>query len=125
MSGFHNPHAQDLAREILDNRTTAGLRDKVEAAVAHLTELVADTQCGSTLTFMKVTDNGKHYFYAAVKNGEKWYTTAQNPRVLEDDDRLIEWLIGLEIWEAPQLEVTTSRHAHELSAPIETTATES
>lgn len=122
---FHNPHAQDLAREILHDRTTTGLRAKVEGAVEHLTELVAETGCGSTLTFMKEGEDGTHYFYAAVKNGETWYTTARDPRVLHGDDELIAWLVGLEIWEAPQLELTPSRHGKELSNPIEATATDS
>lgn len=119
---FTNPAARELARELLTDKSKRDLREVVEAAIDNLSALVADTDCDSTLTFMKTNDEGQHYFYAAVKNGDKWYTTAQAPRILEDDDALIEWLIGLEIWEAPQLEVTPPSHRHELSNPIETTA---
>lgn len=125
MSSFINQAAQELAREFLSDRTKTELRGKVEQAVEHLQELVSDTQCGSTLTFMKTNEAGNHYFYAAVKNGERWFTTAQNPRILDDDDHLIEWLIGLEIWEAPQLQLTENRHAAELAAPIDAESTES
>lgn len=121
---WQNPAAAKLAREILNDKTEGALREKVTEAVAHLSELVADTECGSTLTFMKTNDDGKHYFYACVKNGERWYTTAQAPRVLDSDDELIEWMIGLEIFEPAQLEVQASKHVHALAAgaPIEATA---
>lgn len=124
MTAFHNPDAQDLAREILSDKNKESLRGKVSEAVAHLQKLISDTECGATLTFMKVAEKGQHYFYAVVKNGQKWYTTAQSPRILNNDDQLIEWLIGLEIFEVPQLQVTASQHTAEL-APIEATATES
>lgn len=120
---FTNQAARELAEELLADQSKRGLRETVETAIENLKALIADTDCGSTLTFMKTKDDGKqHYFYACVKNGGKWYTTAQNPRVLEDDNALIAWLIGLEIYEAPMLEVTPPAHRHELANPIETTA---
>lgn len=105
---FTNPNAAKLAREILDDEEKEQLKEVVTAAVTELRVLVADTKCGSTLTFKKESDDGKHFFYAAVKSGSKWYTTAHAPRVLDSDDDLIEWLIGLEIYKRPQLELTTA-----------------
>jgi hypothetical protein len=117
---FTNPQAAEIAREILDEKTRGELRSTVEAAVAELTTFLMDTDCGSTLTFVKHNDQGKHYYYAAVKNGGKWYTTAQSPRVIEDDDALIEWLIGLEIYTAPQLELkaTAFPESHVIEAGV-------
>ena len=117
---FTNPQAAEIAREILDEQTKGELRSTVEAAVHELTNLLADTDCGSTLTFVKHNDGGQHYYYAAVKSGGKWYTTAERPRVLRDDAAMIEWLIGLEIYAGTQLELHASSthepHAIEASA---------
>lgn len=125
-ASWSNQAAADLAREILQDKSKGELKDRVEQAVVHLQELISETECGATLTFVKTKDEGKkHYFYAAVKNGEKWYTTAANPRILENDDALITWLIGLEIWEAPQLDIRRNSYHAELASPIEATATES
>lgn len=122
-NSWTNPDAAEIARDILRDKTKGALRGRVEAAVEALQALVSDTQCGSTLTFMKTLDGGGHYFYAAVKNGDKWYTTANNPRVIQGDDDFITWLIGLEIYETDQIEIAPSAHLHAL--PVETTATES
>jgi hypothetical protein len=119
---FTNPQAAEIAREILDEQTKGDLRERVTAAVAHLTELIKDTTDGSVLTFAKVSDGGKRFHYATVKSGGHWYTTSERPRVLHNDGQLIEWLIGLEIYEDNQLEL---RPGAPVSVAIEATATES
>ena len=102
-----NPEARDIAREILSEKKKEALRGEVTAAVATLTEMVADAKCGSVFTFRKTNEeNGKHYWYAAIKNGDKWFTTAQSPRQLDNDEAFIEWLINLEAWKSEGLELT-------------------
>lgn len=119
---FTNPQAAEIAREILDEQTKGDLRERVTAAVAHLTELVKDTNDGSGLTFVKVADNGKRFHYVTVKSGGHGYTSAERPRILHNDGQLIEWLIGLEIYEDNQMEL---RPGAPVNAAIEATATES
>lgn len=124
MGTFYNQDAQDLAHEILSDKTRDELRGRVEATIARLQDLIEGTSCGSTLTFKKENDEGKHYYYAAVKNGGRWYTTARDPRVLESDDQLIEWLIGLEIWDSSN-SIALGSGSESEHLPIETTAEES
>lgn len=102
-----NPEARDIAREILSEQKKEELRAEVTEAVRHLQEMVAGSSCGSVFTFRKTNEeNGKHYWYAAIKNGDRWYTTAQNPRQLDSDEAFIEWLITLEAWKSEGLELT-------------------
>lgn len=118
-----NPQAGGIAREILTEQKKEGLREEVTAAVAHLQEMIAGASCGSVFTFRKSNESGKHYWYAAIKNGGKWYTTAQNPRILPDDEAFIEWLITLEAWKSEWLELTAgSLPEHPM---LEATATDS
>ena len=118
-----NPEARDIAREILSEKKKGALREEVEAAVSHLQEMIAGATCGSVFTFRKTGDNGKHYWYAAIKNGDRWYTTAQNPRQLDDDNAFIEWLITLEAWKSEGLELTAGSIPERQM--LEATATES
>lgn len=115
--------AQEIARDILREQKKEGLREKVTAAVAGYREMLAGANCGSVFSFMKVNEKGDHYWYAAIKNGGKWYTTAQSPRVLEDDDAFIEWLVLLQAYESEATELTqgAAHKALELG-PIDTTA---
>lgn len=102
-----NPEARDIAREILSEKKKEELRGEVTEAVQRLQELIGGSSCGSVFTFRKTNEeNGKHYWYAAIKNGDKWFTTAQNPRQLESDEAFIEWLITLEAWKSEGLELT-------------------
>jgi hypothetical protein len=121
---WQNPQAAQLAREILDEETRSKLKETVTEAVRALREQLTDAPCGSVYSFMKTNDKGDHYWYACIKNGGKWYTTAQNPRVLQDDNQLIEWLISLEVYESPVAELTPG-HGHADAAAIEATSTES
>ena len=122
---WSSPDARDIAREILSEEKREGLREKVTEAIAGYREMLADAHCGSVFSFMKKNDKGEHYWYAAIKNGGKWYTTAQSPRVLENDDALIEWLVLLQAYESEATELTAGA-AHKALAlgPVDTTATE-
>lgn len=99
MPSFTNPAAAALAREILDKDVKDRLRTRVEGAIVNLRTQLAGANCGSVFSFRKENDQGKHYWYAAIKNGGRWYTTAQAPRVLQNNEEFIEWLIGLEIFD--------------------------
>lgn len=122
---WQNPEAADIAREILQNEMREGLREKVGEAVAHYREMLEGAHCGSVFSFMKENDEGKHYWYAAVKNGDKWYTTAQNPRVINSDDEFITWLIGLGAHESKAAELTVgAAHTALALGPIDSTATD-
>lgn len=114
--------AASLAKEILQEERREGLREKVSAAVAHYRELLAGATCGSTFTFMKTNEKGEHYFYACVKNADVWYTTAQNPRTIDTDEKFIEWLIGLGAHESAYAELSAGAGHKELG-PIDATAT--
>ena len=122
---WQNPEAADIAREILTDAKREGLREKITEAVAHYREMLEGAHCGSVFSFVKENDEGKHYWYAAIKNGDKWYTTAYSPRVINSDDEFITWLVGLGAHESKASELTVGA-AHEALAlgPIETTATD-
>lgn len=102
---FTNPQAAEIAREILDEETKGKLRERVTEAVATLREQITGAACGSVFSFRKDNDQGKHYWYAAIKNGDKWYTTAGDIRggrlTLDSDEDFITWLIGLEVYDSP------------------------
>ena len=121
---WSNPEAADIAREILTDAKREGLREKITEAVADYRKMLEGAHCGSVFSFMKESDDGKHYWYAAIKNGDKWYTTA-NPRILNSDDEFITWLVGLGAHESKASELTVGA-AHEALAlgPIEATAVE-
>ena len=123
---WSNPEAADIAREILQDEKREGLREKITEAVAHYRAMLADAHCGSVFSFMKENDEGKHYWYAAIKNGDKWYTTAQNPRVIDNDDKLIEWLVGLGAHESKAAELTegAAHRAAMALGPIDTSSTD-
>jgi hypothetical protein len=96
---FVNHEAQELASEILAGRRTEGLRERVEAAVAHLSDLFAGAGDGSVFSFARTADNGRVYHYAAIKSGGVWYSTGNATALTGgDDDALITWLVGLEIY---------------------------
>jgi hypothetical protein len=123
--GWTNPEARDIAREILSEKKREELRGEVTEAVAHLTELIEGATCGSVFTFRKTNEEtGKHYWYAAIKNGDRWYTTAQNPRQLDSDEAFIEWLITLEAWRSEGLELIPGSPFPQQQM-IEATATDS
>lgn len=98
-----NTEAQDLAAEILSGRRTEGLRERVEAAVTHLSGLFAGAGDGSIFSFGRDV-SGRTYHYAAIKSGGKWFSTGNSTALKGgDDDELITWLIGLEIYGADDL----------------------
>ena len=120
-----NPEARDIAREIIHEEKREGLREKITEVVANYRKMLEGAHCGSVFSFMKLNDEGKHYWYAAIKNGGKWYTTAHDPRVLEDDDALITWLVALEAYESEASELTVgAAHTALALGPIDSTATE-
>lgn len=119
-----NPEARDIAREILSEKKKDELRVEVTEAVANLQEMVAGSACGSVFTFRKTNDGGRHYWYAAIKNGGKWYTTANNPRILDNDELFIEWLISLEAWKSEGLELQLPAGVSPERPVLETTATD-
>ena len=122
---WSNPEAADIAREILQDEKREGLREKITEAVAHYRAMLADAHCGSVFSFMKENDEGKHYWYAAIKNGDKWYTTAQNPRVIDSDDAFITWLVGLGAHESKATELTQGAAKTALAlGPIEASSTD-
>lgn len=93
-----NVEAQDLARDILSGRRTKGLRERVEVAVEHLTELFTGVGDGSVFSFGRDI-GGRTYHYAAIKSGGKWFSTGNSTALKDgDDDDLITWLVGLEIY---------------------------
>jgi hypothetical protein len=95
---YTNEEAKKLANEILAERRTEGLREQVEAAVAHLTELFAGAGDGSVFSFAREFDE-KTWHYAAIKSGGKWFSTGSVTALqAATDDELITWLIGLEIY---------------------------
>lgn len=98
-----NHDAEDLAREILTERKTEGLRERVAAAVEHLAEMFAGAGDGSVFSFAKEV-GGRTYHYAAIKSGRKWYSTGSKTALQgTDDDGLITWLVGLEIYGADDI----------------------
>jgi hypothetical protein len=118
---YTNEEAKKLANEILAERRTEGLRERVEAAVTHLTELFAGAGDGSVFSFAREFDE-KTWHYAAIKSGGKWFSTG-NVTALQaaTDDELITWLIGLEIYaESDMLAVAKTTQP----ALIEGTATD-
>lgn len=120
-----NREAAEVAADILSDERKSAMKEAVAAAVAHFREMLEGASCGSVFRFRKDNDEGKHYWYAAIKSGKAWYTTANTgPRVLEDDDALIHWLISLGAHEAPADLSQGEAHVKELAGPIETTATE-
>jgi hypothetical protein len=87
-----NPEAATLAREILTQEKMDALRDRVTEEVAQYRVLLAGANCGSVFSFKKThpEDASKHYWYAAIKSGDAWYTTARDKRVIESDEALID-----------------------------------
>jgi hypothetical protein len=108
-----NPEAATLAREILTQEKMDALRDRVTEEVAQYRVLLAGANCGSVFSFKKThpEDASKHYWYAAIKSGDAWYTTARDKRVIESDEALIEWLISLGAMEAQHELTAGETHA--------------
>jgi hypothetical protein len=103
MTQFINREAADLAADILSERKTDGLRDKVKVAVDELAEYFADVGDGSVFSFARTIDE-RTFHFAAIKSGGLWYSTG-SARALSggDDDALITWLVSLEIYDQDDL----------------------
>lgn len=103
MTTFTNAEAASVARTILQERREEGMRERVAASVAHLSDLFADAGDGSVFSFAR-SFNGRTFHYAAIKSGGKWFSTGSKTAVVDgSDDDLVTWLIGLEIFEKDDL----------------------